>query len=144
MLLNRQQKQQYTPHRQQQHIIHDWENCEFFRQKFEKSMFTTERSNSATFYGARPYFLKFVAICVINSDTKFQNNRMLAHAFMALQKLVTYVILRTICPTFFVDFWVNYSKKAQKVHFFQVFLEGSIIPRKARACSVTRILVNRV
>ena len=37
MLLNRQQKQQYTTHRQQQHIIHDWENCEFFRKKFEKN-----------------------------------------------------------------------------------------------------------
>ena len=107
-------------------------------------MFTTERSNSATFYGARSYFLKFVAICVINSDTKFQNNRMLVHAFMALQKLVTYVILRTICLTFFVDFWVNYSKKAKKCLFFQVFLEGSIISRRARACSVTRILVDRV
>ena len=84
-------------------------------------MFTTERSNSATFYGARPYFLKFVAICVINLDTKFQNNRMLAHVFVALQKLVTYVILGTICPIFFVDFWVNYSKKAKSAFFSSIF-----------------------
>ena len=144
MLLNQQQKQQYTPTSKISILFMIGKIVNFSDKNLKKFMFTTERSNSATFYGARPYFLRFVAMYSLNSDTKFQSNRMLAHVFMALQKLVTYVILRAICPTFFVDFCVNYSKKAQKVPFFQVFVEGSIIPRKARTCSVTRIWVNRV
>mgnify|MGYP004081740637 CR=1 FL=1 len=87
-------------------------------------MFTTERSNSATSYGARPCFLGFVAICAVNSNTKFQNNRMLVLVFIALQKLVTYVILGPTCPIFSIDFWTNYGKKAQKVRFFSCIFRG--------------------
>ena len=96
----------------------------FSDKNLKKSMFTTERSNSATSYGARPCFLGFVAICAVNSNTKFQNNRMLVLVFMALQKLVTYVILGPTCPIFSIDFWTNYGKKAQKVRFFSCIFRG--------------------